>query len=127
MPEALSVQLTLTLTLTLALTLTRAGYARGAERAAGGRRWVRVRVRVRARVRSRARVWFRARVKVRVRITLTLTPSPKQVADALELTQMQGRVWYIQACSAQSGDGVSDGLDWLADKLAAKAKQAKKH
>jgi len=49
------------------------------------------------------------------------------VADALELTQMQGRVWYIQACSAQSGDGVSDGLDWLADKLAAKAKQAKKH
>ena len=99
--------------------LTRAGYARGAERAAGGRRWVRVRV--------RARVRFRARVRVRVRVTLTLTPSPKQVADALELTQMQGRVWYIQACSAQSGDGVSDGLDWLADKLAAKAKQAKKH
>jgi hypothetical protein len=30
-----------------------------------------------------------------------------------------------QACSAQSGDGVSDGLDWLAGKLAAKAKQAK--
>ena len=88
-----------------------------------GRVRVKVRVRVRARVRFRARV----RVRVRVRITLTLTPSPKQVADALELTQMQGRVWYIQACSAQSGDGVSDGLDWLADKLAAKAKQAKKH
>ena len=105
----------------LTYALTRAGYARGAERAAGGRRWVRVRVRVRVGFRARARV------RVRVRFPLTLTPSPKQVADALELTQMQGRVWYIQACSAQSGDGVSDGLDWLADKLAAKAKQAKKH
>ena len=65
MPEALSVQLTLTLALALTLTLTRAGYARGAERAAGGRRWVRVRVRARARVRFRARVRVRVRVRVR--------------------------------------------------------------
>eukprot|EP00908_Phaeocystis_cordata_P011746 Transcript_227.p1 GENE.Transcript_227~~Transcript_227.p1 ORF type:complete len:309 (+),score=125.35 Transcript_227:135-929(+) len=49
--------------------------------------------------------------------------SVQQVADALELTSMTGRVWYIQACSAQTGDGVSDGLDWLAGKLAAKAKK----
>ena len=29
--------------------------------------------------------------------------SVQEVADALELTTVQGRVWYIQACSASSG------------------------
>ena len=29
--------------------------------------------------------------------------SVQEVADALELTSVQGRVWYIQACSASSG------------------------
>ena len=48
--------------------------------------------------------------------------SVQDVADALELTSMTGRVWYIQACSASSGDGIRDGLDWLAGKLATKKK-----
>ena len=47
----------------------------------------------------------------------------QEVADALELTSIRGRVWYIQACSASSGDGIRDGLDWLAGKLAAKRAQ----
>ena len=42
------------------------------------------------------------------------------MADALELTTIRNRVWYIQACSASSGDGIRDGLDWLAGKLASK-------
>ena len=46
--------------------------------------------------------------------------SVQEVADALELTTVQGRVWYIQACSASSGDGLREGLDWLAGKLAGK-------
>ena len=46
--------------------------------------------------------------------------SVQEVADALELTSVRGRVWYIQACSASSGDGIRDGLDWLAGKLASK-------
>ena len=45
----------------------------------------------------------------------------QDVADGLGLTSIRDRVWYIQACSAQSGEGVTDGLDWLAEKLAAKA------
>ena len=44
----------------------------------------------------------------------------QEVADALELTSIQGRVWYIQACSASSGDGIREGLDWLAGKLVSK-------
>ena len=48
--------------------------------------------------------------------------SVQQVADGLELTSLEGRVWYIQACSASTGDGVSDGLDWLAGRLVAKKK-----
>ena len=46
----------------------------------------------------------------------------QQIADGLDLTSLEGRVWYIQACSASTGDGVSDGLDWLAGKLVAKKK-----
>ena len=48
--------------------------------------------------------------------------SVQQIADGLELTSLEGRVWYIQACSASTGDGVSDGLDWLAGKLVSKKK-----
>eukprot|EP00967_Tisochrysis_lutea_P130404 scaffold225540_cov39-Tisochrysis_lutea.AAC.1 len=48
--------------------------------------------------------------------------SVQEVADALELSTIPGRVWYIQACSATSGDGISEGLEWLASKLAAKRK-----
>ena len=46
--------------------------------------------------------------------------SVQEVADALELTSISKRVWYIQACSASTGDGIRDGLDWLAGKLASK-------
>lgn len=30
-----------------------------------------------------------------------------------------GRSWHIQACDAQSGAGLHDGLDWLARQLVA--------
>jgi small GTP-binding protein len=49
--------------------------------------------------------------------------SVQEVADALDLTSISKRVWYIQACSASTGDGIRDGLDWLAEKLAGKAKK----
>jgi len=44
----------------------------------------------------------------------------QDVADALELTSIRDRTWYIQAASAASGDGIRDGLDWLAGKLSQK-------
>jgi len=46
--------------------------------------------------------------------------SVQEVADELGLPELQNRIWYIQACSASSGDGLTDGLDWLVSKMAAK-------
>jgi len=46
-----------------------------------------------------------------------------EVAESLELTSIhRKRTWYIQACSASSGDGLTDGLEWLVARLAAKRK-----
>ena len=30
-----------------------------------------------------------------------------------------GRSWHLQACDAQSGNGLNDGLDWLSRQLVA--------
>jgi small GTP-binding protein len=38
--------------------------------------------------------------------------SSLKVAEALELNKFT-RSWFIQGCSATSGDGLYDGLDWL--------------
>ena len=46
--------------------------------------------------------------------------SVQQVADALELTSIPRRSWYIQACSATTGDGLTKGLEWLVERLAAR-------
>ena len=47
----------------------------------------------------------------------------QEVADALEITAIRDRTWYIQAASATSGDGIRDGLDWLAGKLSQQTKK----
>lgn len=37
-----------------------------------------------------------------------------KIADSLGLRSLSGRnAWYIQSCSAVSGDGIFEGLDWL--------------
>ena len=40
-----------------------------------------------------------------------------EVAEKLHLSSIKGKPWYIQPCSAVSGDGLSEGLDWLANAL----------
>eukprot|EP01089_Gocevia_fonbrunei_P015559 TRINITY_DN4578_c0_g1_i3.p1 TRINITY_DN4578_c0_g1~~TRINITY_DN4578_c0_g1_i3.p1 ORF type:complete len:105 (+),score=29.20 TRINITY_DN4578_c0_g1_i3:2-316(+) len=40
--------------------------------------------------------------------------SVAEVTDKLGLHNMRNRKWYIQACCAASGDGLFEGLDWLA-------------
>ena len=44
--------------------------------------------------------------------------STADIANALGLPQMRGRTWYIMSCCATNGDGLFEGLDWLAEKLA---------
>lgn len=43
------------------------------------------------------------------------------VADKLELTELRGRKWYVQGCSAVTGDGLYEGLDWMAKTLTARS------
>lgn len=47
--------------------------------------------------------------------------SPAEVTEKLELYKLRsGRDWYVQRTSAVTGEGLIDGLSWLADKIKAK-------
>jgi signal recognition particle receptor subunit beta len=39
------------------------------------------------------------------------------ICEALGLEEISGRAWHIQACSAATGDGLFEGLDWLCKQL----------
>ena len=39
------------------------------------------------------------------------------VADALQLTNIRDRKWHVQGCAATTGDGIYEGLEWLAAAL----------
>ncbi|XP_050389784.1 ADP-ribosylation factor-like protein 3 isoform X2 [Patella vulgata] len=43
---------------------------------------------------------------------VTAAPA-SDIAEGLNLHQIRDREWHIQACSAQTGEGVKHGLDWL--------------
>uniref|UniRef100_H2Z964 ADP-ribosylation factor-like protein 3 n=1 Tax=Ciona savignyi TaxID=51511 RepID=H2Z964_CIOSA len=36
-----------------------------------------------------------------------------EIAEGLQLQEMKGRTWQIQACSALTGEGVQDGMEWV--------------
>ena len=47
-----------------------------------------------------------------------------EIADHLEFNNhnnkiLQERLWHIQSCSAKTGDGLKDGMDWLVEKVKA--------
>lgn len=46
--------------------------------------------------------------------------SVAEVTDKLGLHALRSRKWYIQAACAQSGDGLFEGLDWMARMLQGK-------
>ena len=43
--------------------------------------------------------------------------SASEVAEKLHLSGLPNRNWYIQSSSATTGQGLHEGLDWLAEKL----------
>ncbi|XP_062405390.1 ADP-ribosylation factor-like protein 3 [Sardina pilchardus] len=46
------------------------------------------------------------------------TASPaSEIAEGLNLHTYRDRVWQIQACSAVSGEGVQDGMNWICNNL----------
>jgi ADP-ribosylation factor protein 1 len=44
------------------------------------------------------------------------TISPSELSSRLNLRGLR-QEWYIQGCSAKSGDGVFDGFNWLSDTI----------
>ena len=43
--------------------------------------------------------------------------SPKEISDILEMGKIKNRKWLVQGSSAISGQGLKEGLDWLANIL----------
>jgi len=43
-----------------------------------------------------------------------------QIAEGLSLHTIKDRVWQIQACSATSGEGVRDGMEWVLKNISKK-------
>lgn len=43
--------------------------------------------------------------------------SPMEVCDGLGLFDLKNRKWHIQGACALKGDGLYEGLDWLASTL----------
>lgn len=46
--------------------------------------------------------------------------TPAQVSEALNLTDLRQREWQIMGCSALTGAGLMEGMDWLVTKLDAR-------
>lgn len=44
--------------------------------------------------------------------------SVDEIAGRLALSELHERKWFIQSCCATSGEGLYEGLDWLASNLA---------
>ncbi|MBW0535308.1 hypothetical protein O181_075023 [Austropuccinia psidii MF-1] len=43
--------------------------------------------------------------------------TPAQVSEGLALTELRDRQWQIMACSALTGKGLLEGMDWIANQL----------
>jgi ADP-ribosylation factor protein 1 len=43
--------------------------------------------------------------------------STSEVTDKMKLHDLRNRNWYIQSCSAWTGEGLAEGLDWLASNV----------
>jgi ADP-ribosylation factor protein 1/Arf/Sar family protein len=43
--------------------------------------------------------------------------SVAEITDKLGLHSLRQRTWYIQSTCATSGDGLFEGLDWLATEI----------
>ena len=41
----------------------------------------------------------------------------QEVTERLGLNKLRNRQWFVQGCSAPTGDGLYEGLDWLSNTL----------
>mmetsp|Transcript_84120 Transcript_84120/g.171475 ORF Transcript_84120/g.171475 Transcript_84120/m.171475 type:complete len:187 (-) Transcript_84120:162-722(-) len=52
--------------------------------------------------------------------------SATEIAEALNLDSLRDRAWQIQPCSAKTGDGLQDGMEWVVGKVGAAKDEKKK-
>ena len=43
--------------------------------------------------------------------------TPKEIREVLELDSIKMRNWYICPCSAMTGEGLLEGIDWVVDDI----------
>jgi len=48
---------------------------------------------------------------------LPTASEPQEVSELMNLTTIRDHEWHLQPCSAITGEGLPQGLDWLTDKL----------
>ncbi|EFO17063.2 hypothetical protein LOAG_11439, partial [Loa loa] len=48
-----------------------------------------------------------------------------EIAEGLQLLSIRDRSWQIQACSAVTGEGIKDGMDWISKNLRQQQKKLK--
>ncbi|KAI9187775.1 ADP-ribosylation factor protein 3 [Blastocladiella emersonii ATCC 22665] len=48
--------------------------------------------------------------------------APDAIASSLNLHSLRDRTWQIQPCSAKSGDGVQEGMEWACKNASSKPK-----
>merc|ERR1712083_196989 len=48
--------------------------------------------------------------------------SVRTITDKLQLNRLKNRDWYIQGTSAQTGNGLYEGLDWLSETITKRKK-----
>ncbi|XP_046723769.1 ADP ribosylation factor like GTPase 3, like 1 isoform X2 [Silurus meridionalis] len=53
---------------------------------------------------------------------LTTASPTSEIAEGLNLHTYRDREWQIQACSAISGEGVQDGMNWISNNIVNKKK-----
>ena len=51
---------------------------------------------------------------------------PQEVTDALQLTKLKDKVWYVVPSCATTGEGLLEGLAWLSNNVKAPPAPAKK-
>ena len=48
---------------------------------------------------------------------------PKEITEKLGMEQLKGNTWLVQGTSAVTGEGVNEGLDWMASLFSKKNKK----
>ena len=51
--------------------------------------------------------------------------SHSEISEALGLDDIRERTWNIQACSAKTGEGLSDAMEWLVMQINTDSGEAK--